>query len=253
MSIFESGVRDDRRTVGARLNAGLADVAATRPLDRIGRAPVFKPVERRRSGLATTFLAGCRLLSPVLLLVATAAAALIYGDAPAGWLGNLDVGGKPFPVGLLALPLTFFVVQLTNRRYGASYAVAQLFIATAAIVAGFLYAGDTLAQLRGENLPEPRLILAFGIALFAAQLVAIFVFDRLRGPFWWQAPLFASLFGGIVLGCLAYPIAYSGSDQAWSQPMMAFVGIAMIESILLIGPYWALRAIIAPLPGFGGY
>ena len=198
-------------------------------------------------------LAIMRLIFPVFLLVTAAAGALIYGGEPAAWLGNGDVGGKPFDTGFLALPLILFIVQLTNRRYGAGYAFTQVLAGVAAVIAAALYAGDDLTLLRGAPLPASRLLLAFGSGLLVAQLFSIVVFDRLRGPQWWQAPFFASIFGGVALALVAYPAAYLGTGADWLVPMMTYMGVTIAASIVLLVPYWLLRGMIAPLPGFGGY
>lgn len=219
----------------------------------IGRAHLAKPQDGARSGIWQAVQALSRLVFPVLLLTTIGAAAFIYGDEPAGWLGNLDVGGKPFCTGLLALPVTVFVVQLTNRRYGAGYAFAQVFAAAVLVLAAVLYMRDDLALLRDGAPPDLRVALAFGSGLFLAQIVSIFMFDRLRGPQWWQAPLFSSIFGGIVLGLVAYPGAYAGTGMVWTEPMMAYIAVSAAAGVVLVAPYWLLRSLVEPLSGFGGY
>jgi uncharacterized PurR-regulated membrane protein YhhQ (DUF165 family) len=199
------------------------------------------------------FLALARLIFPVFLLVTAAAAALIYGSEPVPWLSTANVGGKPFDIGLLALPLILFIVQLTNRRYGAGYAFTQVLAGVAAVIAATIYAGDDLTLLRGAPLPEQRLLLAFGSGLLVGQLFSIVVFDRLRGPQWWQAPFFGSLFGGVAMALFAYPAAYLGTGAEWLMPMLTYTGFTVAASVVLLVPYWLLRAMIAPLPGFGGY
>jgi len=241
VSTFESGVRGGRRSVGVGLSASVA-----------GRS-IHVARDRARGPLGEMALAVVRLVFPVFLLVTGVAAAVIYGGEPADWLGAVDVGGKPFDTGLLALPGILFIVQLTNRRYGAGYAVTQVLAGVAAVLAAALYAGDDFTLLRGAPLPADRLLIAFGGALFVGQLFSIFVFDRLRGPKWWQAPFFGLLFGGIAMGLIAYPASYIGTGADWLVPMFTYVGVAIAEAVVLLAPYWLLRGIIAPLPGFGGY
>ncbi len=255
MAIFESGVRGGRGAVDVKFVSGVADAGGIRsPMDRIGRAHVARhPVERSRGAFGEAFLAISRLVFPVLLLVTAAVAAFIYGNEPVRWLGNNDVGGKPFFTGLLAPPLMLFIVQLTNRRYGAAYAFAQV-AATSLVVMGIAgYMPDDLMLLRGGDIPETRLVAAFGIGLLVSQLLSIFVFDRLRGPYWWQAPLFASFLGGIAFCLVAYPVAYAGTGVGWFQPMTGLIGLNSAAAIVLVVPYWFLRAVVEPLPGFGGY
>jgi uncharacterized PurR-regulated membrane protein YhhQ (DUF165 family) len=205
------------------------------------------------SEFTRSLLAISRLVFPVLLLATIGAAAFIYGGEPVRWLGDPDVGGKSFTTGLLALPLTFFVVQLTNRRYGAGYAFGQVLVTGILALAAGIYARDDLTLLRSGIVPDFRLMAAFGGALFSAHCVAIFVFDRLRGPQWWQAPLFASLLGGIVLASSAYPAAYAGTAVLWVEPMFAYMGVAAAAALGMVVPYWMLRSLIEPLSGFGGY
>jgi uncharacterized PurR-regulated membrane protein YhhQ (DUF165 family) len=186
-------------------------------------------------------------------LATVGAAAFLYGDQPVRLLGILDAGGQPFTAGILALPATFFVVQLTNRRYGAGYALAQVLLAAALALAAIFAMREDLALLHMGEMPEWRMVAGFGGGLFVAQLVAIFVFDRLRGPQWWQAPLFSSLFGGIVLGVVAYASVYAGTDVAWTGPMTSYIGATSAAAVAMVIPYWMLRSLIEPLSGFGGY
>ena len=95
----------------------------------------------------------------------------------------------------------------------------------AAVIADAVYASDDLMLLRGAPLPAQRLLVAFGSGLLVAQLFSIVVFDRLRGPQWWQAPFFGSLFGGIALALVAYPAAYLGTGADWLVPMMTYMGV----------------------------
>ncbi len=255
MAIFESGVRGGRNAVGVKFVSGVADAGGIHsPIDYIGRAHVARrSAEGSRGAASEAVLLVLRLVFPVLLLVAAIAAAFIYGSEPAHWLGGVDVGGKPLLTGLLALPLTLFIVQLTNRRYGAVYAFAQVAGAALAMTGIATYMRDDLLALRGGDLPGIRFVAAFGTGLLVSQLLSIFVFDRLRGPHWWQAPLFASLLGGIALCLVAYPAAYAGTGLGWFQPMMALTGFNSAAAIVLVVPYWLLRGVVEPLSGFGGY
>ena len=89
-------------------------------------------------------------------------------------------------------PITFFVTDLTNRRFGAK---------GARIV---VYVGFALAVALSVWLATPRIALASGSAFLVAQLLDVSVFDKLRQGRWWKAPLVSSVLGipgrhGIVL------------------------------------------------------
>ncbi len=244
MSIFESGVRGGRGSAGAKSFSGLGSDGV-----RISGARR----DAARGPVAETVVAFGRVFFPIVLLATVGAAALIYGNRPALWLGSRDVGGAPFDTGIVSLPLTFLLVQLTNRRYGAAHAFVQVIGALAAAIAAALYASQALETMRGEALPSLRFAMGFGCALFMAQMVSIVVFDRLRGPQWWRAPLFASLLAGITLSLIAYPAVYGGTDVDWFGPMLSYTMLTIGAAFASLVPYWLLRPVIAPLSGFGGY
>jgi uncharacterized PurR-regulated membrane protein YhhQ (DUF165 family) len=224
-----------------------------RPLDTIGRAHVAR---QSKSGFGEAvggfFMTALRLIVPVVLLLALGAAAFVYGNSEAPILSAMS-DGHWLKLGLVLLPLTFFAVQLTNRRYGAGYAFAQVVIAWAIAFGTLPLTQGDLAMLRENVTPAMRDVAAFGGALFLAQVVSIVFFDRLRGPHWWQAPLFSNLFGGLVLALVAFPGAFAGTSVAWTSHMGLYLGFLAGASIALLIPYWIMRPVVPPLSGFGGY
>ncbi|MGN6515323.1 MAG: hypothetical protein ACTHLR_05730 [Rhizomicrobium sp.] len=156
-------------------------------------------------------------------------------------------------LGLLLLPLTFLAVHLTSRRYGAGYAFAQIVLTYSAVIALGMFGQDTVTALLGPQHEPLREIVGFGAALFMAHTVSIIVFDGLRGPRWWQAPLFASLIGGIVLCLIAFPATYLGTSVDWTARMLDYMAVTSAAAVLLVIPYWTLRALVPPRSGFGGY
>jgi uncharacterized PurR-regulated membrane protein YhhQ (DUF165 family) len=156
-------------------------------------------------------------------------------------------------MGLLVLPLTFLAVHLTSRRYGAGYAVAQVLLTFVAVAALAYFGRSQITAALGEQHAPLRMIVGFAGGLFVAQMIAIFLFDRLRGPRWWQAPLMASLIGGIVLSLVAFPASFAGTDIQWSGRMLDYMAVTSIAAVLLVIPYWILRPLVPPRSGFGGY
>ena len=190
-----------------------------------------------------------RLVIPVVLLATLGGASYVYAGVPAPVFNNLNW----LNIGLLVLPVTFLAVHLTSRRYGAGYAVAQLLLTAAAVVALAFFAKDQIKMALGEHDIPARVLIGFGAALFVAQLVAIFLFDRLRGPRWWQAPLMASLIGGVVLSLVAFPASFAGTSLDWSGHMLDYMAVTSVAAVLLVIPYWMLRPLVPPRSGFGGY
>ncbi|HTQ13922.1 MAG TPA: hypothetical protein VMH86_08595 [Rhizomicrobium sp.] len=195
--------------------------------------------------------AAMRLILPVVLLAVTGLAAFLYSNVPVSWI--VGPGDGWLTMGQALLPLTFLAVHLTNRRYGPGYAFAQV-IATW-ILGGFVFqfVHAQLAQFAGVALPATREAIGFSLGLLAAQLAAVFVFDRTRGPRWWSGPLFGSLWGAAVLCFVAYPAAYAGTDADWVNQMFVNLWLAAAAAVALLIPYWLFRPIVQPLSGFNGY
>lgn len=202
-------------------------------------------VLKRIGGVLGAF---ARLVVPILLLTTLAGASFAYAGTP-----------SPIPLrawmnlGLLILPLTFLAIHLTSRRYGAGYAFAQIVLTYGAIVAFAVFGRDYVTMALGEQHAAFREIAGFGAALFAAHTVSILVFDGLRGPRWWQAPLFASLIGGIVLCAVAFPASYLGTSIDWTSRMLDYMAVTSVAAVLLVIPYWIFRPLVPPRSGFGGY
>jgi len=207
----------------------------------------------RREGAWTRigggFRAVARLIVPVGVLLMAFIAVYLYLDTPVAILGSASW----LTVGHLLVPCCFLSVHLTNRRYGPSYALAQVVVTLAIAVAFIMFAVPRLGVLVPFKIvPELRSAFAFGGAFLGASFLSIVVFDGARGPRWWTAPLFG-LLSAVVLFCLIYyPAAYAGV-AVWTGKMLTHMELLCGIAILLLIPYWSLRAIVRPMPGFGGY
>lgn len=251
---YEAGVRPGLR--GFRYGVGAYDGRTARfrnPMDVIGRAYEPGPRGLDTAGSLAVHLAGVllQLALPVVLLGSLGALAFLYGDQPAPWFGPSVA--EWLTVGHLIVPLTFFAIQITNRRYGAGYAFAQIVLTWALGGIVLAAAGLGLPVLGGRILPGMNEVFGFGAALFVAQLFSVLIFDRTRGPRWWVAPLLASMWGGVLFCAIAFPLAYSGTAIDWSPRLLVYAEIMAAASVLLLLPYWFLRRIVPPLSGFGGY
>lgn len=246
VSGFEAGVRSDSRVGAARFSHGSADGRAAL-IGRAHEATAVRQANGRR--FAGALLAPLQLVLPVALLMTISAAAFLYNDVSAG----LPEIAPWLSLGDLLVPLTFLAIHITNRRYGAGHALAQVIGAWAFGIAAIWAARDDLGALVSHPLPVMREMLAFGGALFLAQIVAVGVFDGMRGPKWWHAPLYASLWASAILCIFGFPAAYIGTATGWIVPMLVYLAVTAAESIAMLIPYWAIRAIVPPMSGFGGY
>jgi uncharacterized PurR-regulated membrane protein YhhQ (DUF165 family) len=193
-----------------------------------------------------------RLIMPVLLLLASFAAIYLYLDTPATEVaGSAD--GRWLTVGHLLVPLSFLCVNLTNRRYGPAYAFSQVVLALAVSVAFvMLVAPDLAPYVPARTVPDLRVAGAFGAAFFVASFISIVVFDGARGPRWWMAPLLAMLASVVIFDLVFYPAAYAGLAD-WTHRMTVHLEFLAGLAVLSLVPYWFLRGLVRPLPGFNGY
>ena len=165
-------------------------------------------------------------------------------------------------------PFAFLVTDIMNRVYGVRSA-------RKVVVAGF--AVGVLCSLAGSFLDGPdgplvtlRIALGSGAAFLAAQLLDIFIFDKLRDREWWKAPLVSSAFGSTVDTFLFFGIAFSAqfsfvepsNDVSWANepaplfgigpPVPIWTGLALADlfvkasiALVALGPF---RTISKRLP-----
>jgi hypothetical protein len=230
----------------------LRDDAVWPPRQRAygGDAPDLRQRHARPIRIAT------RLLLPVSLLVILLGAAYLYTD------DFLILSGAPAVIqhALLAtsdliLPITWFFLNLTNRRYGAPYAFGQLLAALGIFAAvALINPGDVDNWINNNPSLSWRAVLAFGGAFVLATSVGITFFDAARGPRWWTAPLWASFAASFVFSAVYYPAAFAGAQQiAWTDSAMVHFALFFLESVLLLAPYHLLRPAMRPLHGMNGY
>jgi hypothetical protein len=50
-----------------------------------------------------------------------------------------------------------------------------------------------------------------------------------------------------------YPLAYAGTDEMWLNRMAVDAGVKAAVSFALLVPYFALRPLVRPLAGYGGF
>jgi uncharacterized PurR-regulated membrane protein YhhQ (DUF165 family) len=191
-----------------------------------------------------------RLVLPVLVLVGTLLAICLSLDSKLPVL----TGERWLTVGHAIMPATFFVVALTNRRYGPTYAFVQVVLSCLAVLLiAVLASGKIRTMLPAHAQLSLRLAGAFGVSFFVASFVSITMFDAARGPRWWLAPLLGLLSGSFVFCALFYPTAQGGTQTAWLHQMVVHLALAFGGSIALLLPYWLLRGFVRPLLGYGGY
>lgn len=138
-------------------------------------------------------------------------------------LGSVTVDlAELLTYGAFTYPIAFLVTDTTNRLFGAK--AARLVV----------YAGFAFGVLLSLIFAEPRIAIASGSAFLIAQLLDVYVFDRLRKGSWWQAPVISSLLGSAVDTALFFSIAFYGTGLPWHTWAMGdFVAKVLMIAVLL--------------------
>ncbi len=215
-----------------------------------------EPLSKRAWKIARAVM---RLVLPVTLTVTILSAAFLYKNeavtsfdffSPNMWAWN---PGYWLTFGHMLLPLAFFAANLTNRRFGPIYALAQVLASW--VVLGLLVSIILIrfGEGGGESaFPPAQVSVAFLVAFGLAQLVNINVFDKTRGRTWWGAPLISIIWASAVYVIIFHPVANWGLGEVWMPKMVSDFVIKSAIAGVLLAPYFLLRKSIKPMPGYGG-
>ncbi len=137
--------------------------------------------------------------------------------------------------GALSYPFAFLVTDLTNRALGPNKARLVVVVGFVAAVAMSLWLADT------------RIAMASGSAFLLAQLLDVFIFDRLRQASWWKAPIFSSVIASMVDTVLFFGLAFAGTGLPWQTWAMGDYGVKLAMVAVLIIPFRGLLKFTDPL------
>lgn len=167
--------------------------------------------------------------------------------------------------GAFTYPFAFLVTDLMNRVYGPHAARRVVFVGFVAGILCSLIGSQIMLQGDGYEYAAVALRVAVGsgIAFLTAQLVDVFIFDRMRQGVWWRAPLASSVVGSALDTALFFTIAFSASitlfpasaneeiSWAWEAvPLMNIGGLYPLWVSLAIAD-WMVKmtlALIALIP-----
>lgn len=202
--------------------------------------------------LGGIFAVVARLVASIIVLLAWVLGVWLYRDTPVELLAD----GKTMWLSAshLLIPVGFFCVAMTNRRYGPAYAFAQVVASAIVVVALVLVSGGAVNELFPlDRIPPMREAASFGGAFFAASFVSIVAFDGARGPNWWSAPLIGFLSAAIVFPLVFFAALYAGTGSDWLGHAGQYIGVLAGAAVVMLIPFWAMRRMIPPMSGFGGY
>ena len=156
--------------------------------------------------------------------------------------------------GAFTYPFAFLVTDVMNRVYGPQPARR---VVLAGFVTGVICSliGSQIIGEFGPLVPL-RVAVGSGVAFLTAQLLAVGIFDRLRGGAWWRAPLISTLVGSAVDTALFFTIAFAGvlsfgaaadANVAWAQapaPLLLTGPEAPLWVTLALAD-WGVKLVIA--------
>ena len=171
----------------------------------------------------------CTLAMTAIVLLSNILVQFMYGN----WL----------TYGAFTYPFAFLVTDLTNRFYGPLIARRVVFVGF-----GFgILCSLAGTQILGEFGPliTFRIALGSGVAFLFAQLVDVFIYNRMRDYSWWCAPLGSTLVGSSLDTVLFFGIAFSSSmqfinpnvDVGWANETVPLLGVS------LDAPLWVSLAV----------
>ena len=146
--------------------------------------------------------------------------------------------------GAFTYPIAFLVTDLTNRALGPSKARQVVF---AGFVVGVICSlvASQMVNADGYALTTLRIAVGSGVAFLTAQLVDVFIFDRLRAGAWWRAPLASTLIGSALDTALFFSIAFSAAfafidpadPNGWALDPVPLLGMGPVA------PLWVSLAV----------
>ena len=151
--------------------------------------------------------------------------------------------------GAFTYPLAFLVTDLINRLSGPGDARKVVFSGVLTGIFCSLIGSQIMLQGDGYDYPAVALRVAIGSgsAFLVAQLVDVFIFNRLRNGQWWRAPLASTIVGSIVDTALFFTIAFSASVSVFSDAANDEISWAWdLVPLLTVGsdaPLWVSLAV----------
>ena len=123
-------------------------------------------------------------------------------------------------------PLTFLVADISNRHLGMRSA-------TRVVMLGF-----ALGVILSFATSTPRIAIASGTAFLVAQLINLFIFDKLRNiKIWWRAPCSSSSISSVIDTFIFFGLSFAYTSVPWATLALGDLGIKLLMVVLLLPPY----------------
>ena len=134
--------------------------------------------------------------------------------------------------GAFSYPVAFLITDLANRRYGK-------LIAKKIVYFGF-FLGILLTLYFSTNFSDLisiRIAIGSGSAFLIAQLVDVYIFDKLRKKIWFLAPLGSSLLGSIIDTFIFFSISFYGTGINWITLSIGDLIVKVFIALVMLIPF----------------
>tara|TARA_Y100000590_G_scaffold403349_1_gene489954 strand:+ start:1214 stop:1801 length:588 start_codon:yes stop_codon:yes gene_type:complete len=141
--------------------------------------------------------------------------------------------------GAFSYPIAFLITDLSNRSYGKK--VAKKIVYLGFILGLFL---TFYFSTNYSDLISIRIAIGSGSAFLIAQLVDVYIFDKLRKKIWYIAPLTSSLVGSSIDTFLFFSIAFYATGINWVTLSFGDLMVKIFVALLMLIPFRFLLSYI---------
>ena len=147
---------------------------------------------------------------------------------PVNYIGLQDL----LTYGAFSYPVAFLITDLSNRRYGKNTAKKIVYLGFILGVFLTLYFSTNYS-----NLISIRIAIGSGVAFLVAQLIDVYIFDKLRNKIWFAAPLVSSLIGSSIDTFLFFSISFYGTEINWVTLSLGDLFIKILVALVMLIPF----------------
>tara|TARA_Y100000590_G_C15468696_1_gene919309 strand:- start:159 stop:746 length:588 start_codon:yes stop_codon:yes gene_type:complete len=134
--------------------------------------------------------------------------------------------------GAFSYPIAFLITDLSNRKYGKSFAKKIVYLGF--VIGVFL---TFYFSTNYSDLISIRIAIGSGIAFIVAQLIDVNIFDRLRKKIWFLAPLISSLVGSTIDTFLFFSISFYGTGINWITLSIGDLIVKILVALVMLIPF----------------
>jgi len=139
---------------------------------------------------------------------------------------------KILTYGAFSYPIAFLITDLANRSYGKASSRKLVYIGFFIGVSFTLFFSTNFSDLISI-----RIAIGSGVAFIIAQLLDVYIFDRLRNKKWFVAPITSSLIGSFFDTFLFFSISFYGTGVPWITLSLGDLAVKVFVALIMLIPF----------------